>query len=72
MLGRDLSYPHGVEDGGRMHGLCFLDADTVFESAKTPVRQQGGVALCGGVFDGIRSPMALPPSRSPRPILSYT
>lgn len=48
MLGRSISDPHGVEQGGTVEGLGLLPVDTVFEQEKTRTRATGQVARVGG------------------------
>jgi len=60
MLGRTLSDPEGVEEGGQMRGLGLLDMDTVFAAQKTRRQVLGKVlpndgfaaALSGAELEG--------------------
>jgi adenosylcobyric acid synthase len=54
MLGRMLSDPEGVEDGGEMRGMELLPVDTVFEQQKVRTRVYGRVLPLGDFF----SPLA--------------
>ncbi len=53
MLGRTLSDPGGVEEGGEMPGMGLLPADTVFEPAKVRTRITGTVRPLTGVFEAL-------------------
>ncbi len=53
MLGRTLSDPLGVEEGGSMNGLGLLPMDTVFAGEKTRTRVKGSITGGTGVFSGI-------------------
>ena len=44
MLGRTLSDPDGIEDGGEMRGMALLPTDTVFAGNKTRTRVSAVVA----------------------------
>ncbi len=50
MLGRTLSDPDFVEDGGEMRGMALLPADTVFEHKKIRTRVTGHVLPQAGFF----------------------
>ena len=50
MLGKSLSDPHGVEEGGEAEGLGLLPVDTVFSREKTQTQTQGVLAEVGGIF----------------------
>jgi len=50
MLGRTLSDPNGVEEGGAMTGMGLLGADTVFEPQKVRTRMTGVVRPLKGCF----------------------
>lgn len=50
MLGKLLSDPDGVEQGGEMTGLGLLEAKTVFAPAKTRTRVKGCFQEVGGIF----------------------
>ena len=52
MLGRRLSDPEGVEDGGAMEGLGLLPCETVFTEKKTRTRRSAVAAA--GPFAGAR------------------
>lgn len=43
MLGRSISDPDGVEEGGTIRGMGLLDTETVFEAAKSRTRVQGRI-----------------------------
>lgn len=53
MLGRTLSDPDGVEEGGDMAGLGLLPADTIFEPKKVRTRVTGAVCPLGGYYGGL-------------------
>ncbi len=48
MLGRTLSDPEGVEEGGSMRGMGLLPVDTVFAGGKTRTRTAGTFANVDG------------------------
>lgn len=50
MLGRTLSDPDGIEDGGHMSGLGLLPLDTVFEKQKVRTRVTGHTLPLTGFF----------------------
>ena len=50
MLGRRLSDPEGVEQGGEMRGMELLPVDTVFDKAKVRTRVDGTVGELDGFF----------------------
>lgn len=50
MLGRTLSDPDGVEDGGNMQGMSLLPVDTIFEQKKVRTRVSGHVLPTSGLF----------------------
>ena len=50
MLGRTLSDPQGVEEGGEAEGLSLLPVDTVFEAKKVRTRVTGRVLPPDGFF----------------------
>ncbi|WP_458861664.1 cobyric acid synthase [Acidaminobacterium chupaoyuni] len=60
MMGRQLSDPQGLENGGEMQGMQLLPLRTVFEPQKIRTRVSGTVrranglfaALCGAAFEG--------------------
>ena len=54
MLGRTLSDPEGVEQGGAMTGLGLLDVDTVFTHEKTRTRVHGTF----GGMEGLLAPLS--------------
>ena len=50
MLGRSLSDPYGVEEGGNLAGIGLLDTDTVFTKQKDRTRVNGVFNIVGGVL----------------------
>ena len=54
MLGRTLSDPESVEQGGKMAGLGLLDVDTVFTHEKTRTRVHGTF----GGMEGLLAPLS--------------
>ncbi len=50
MLGKRISDPHGVEDGGEMDGLGLLPCSTVFGTDKKRTQAEGRLAPVGGIF----------------------
>ena len=53
MLGRTLSDPLGVEEGGSMAGMGLLPMDTVFSAQKARTRVTGAFGQIEGVFSGL-------------------
>ena len=53
MLGKTLSDPHGVEEGGQINGLGLLPIDTVFEQQKTRTQVSGQLMNTQGVFSDL-------------------
>ncbi|MGN0593275.1 MAG: cobyric acid synthase [Ruminococcus sp.] len=53
MLGKKLSDPEGVEDGGTMCGIGLLDTETVFLPQKRRTRMNGTVASVNGVLESL-------------------
>lgn len=53
MLCRTLTDPHGVEEGGEIHGLGLFDAVTVFEREKIRTRVKGSFRNVSGLFAGL-------------------
>ncbi|MGN1402988.1 MAG: cobyric acid synthase [Ruminococcus sp.] len=51
MLGKTLSDPDGVEDGGSMRGMGLLDTETVFLPQKRRTRMNGTIASVDGVLE---------------------
>ncbi len=51
MLGRLISDPAGVEEGGTIRGMGLLDAETVFESKKARTRVEGHILCPGGILE---------------------
>ncbi len=51
MLGRSISDPEGVEEGGSIRGLGLLPMDTVFAGEKTRTRVEGSFGSVGGVLE---------------------
>jgi len=50
MLGRSLSDPDNVEEGGEMHGMALLPVETVFEQKKVRTRVHGRILPLRGAF----------------------
>lgn len=50
MLGRRISDPHGMEDGGEMEGLGLLPCSTVFGLEKKRTQISGRLSPVGGLF----------------------
>ena len=50
MLGRNISDPLGVEEGGDIPGLGLLDIDTVFIEKKRTIQMQGSFGRVQGIF----------------------
>ncbi len=50
MLGKRISDPHGVEEGGEMEGLGLLPCSTVFGTSKKRTQVTGSLAPVGGIF----------------------
>ena len=53
MLGRTLSDPLGVEEGGSIAGMGLLPTDTVFSEHKARTRVTGAFGQMEGVFAGL-------------------
>ena len=53
MLGKSISDPVGVEEGGEIKGLGLLDLDTVLKKEKTRCVTNGIVNEVGGIFEGL-------------------
>ena len=53
MLGKSLSDPDGVEEGGTMAGMGLLPLSTVFADGKTRTRVEGRFLKPGGIFKGL-------------------
>ncbi len=53
MLGRTLSDPDGIEDGGELRGMGLLPVDTVFEPRKTRTRVTARICPSDGYFTGL-------------------
>ncbi len=53
MLGKSISDPEGVEEGGEIKGLGLLDLDTVLKKEKTRCVTNGIVNEVGGIFEGL-------------------
>jgi adenosylcobyric acid synthase len=53
MLGRTLSDPDHVEDGGEMAGMGLLPADTVFEPTKVRTRVTAAVSPVSGYYEAL-------------------
>lgn len=51
MLGKTLSDPQGVEDGGSMRGMGLLDTETVFLPQKRRTRMNGEICSPSGIFE---------------------
>ena len=53
MLGRTLSDPLGVEEGGTLNGMGLLPTDTVFSAQKARTRVTGTFGQLDGIFSGL-------------------
>ncbi|MFA0814184.1 MAG: cobyric acid synthase [Anaerofustis sp.] len=53
MLGKSLSDPHGVEEGGQMAGIGLLPIDTIFEQQKTRTQVCGHLMRAEGIFSDL-------------------
>lgn len=53
MLGRRISDPHGMEDGGEMEGLGLLPCSTVFGLEKKRTQISGRLSPVGGLFSAL-------------------
>lgn len=53
MLGRSISDPEGVEEGGEIRGMGLLPMDTVFAGGKTRTRVEGTIAQPEGILSGL-------------------
>jgi len=53
MLGRSISDPDGVEEGGTIRGMGLLAMDTVFAGEKTRTRVEGTFYRIGGVLESL-------------------
>jgi len=53
MLGKTLSDPYNVEEGGSMDGMGLLPIDTVFEQHKRRTRVEGTILEAGGILSGM-------------------
>ncbi len=53
MLGRSISDPECVEEGGKIRGMGLLDADTVFEPEKARTRVEGHILRSEGVLEDL-------------------
>lgn len=53
MLGKSLSDPDGVEEGGTMAGMGLLPLKTVFADGKTRTRAEGHFLEPGGIFSSL-------------------
>lgn len=51
MLGRQISDPEGVEEGGSIRGMGLLDAETVFEPEKARTRVEGHILSIDGILE---------------------
>ena len=51
MLGRQISDPEGVEEGGSIRGMGLLDAETVFEPEKARTRVEGHILPVDGILE---------------------
>lgn len=51
MLGRQISDPEGVEEGGSIRGMGLLDAETVFEPEKARTRVEGRILSIDGILE---------------------
>ena len=50
MLGKNLSDPYGVEEGGDTAGIGLLDVETIFAEKKRTIRVEGRFGSVQGVF----------------------
>ncbi|MCL1803608.1 MAG: cobyric acid synthase [Eubacteriaceae bacterium] len=55
MLGRELSDPLGVEEGGAMKGMGLLPISTVFEQQKARAQSEGHISITEGLLAGLSS-----------------
>ncbi len=53
MLGKSISDPEGVEEGGTIRGMGLLDTETVFEAEKARTRVDGKILQPEGVLEGL-------------------
>lgn len=53
MLGRTISDPDGVEEGGQIRGMGLLDTQTVFEAEKARTRVEGSILETDGIFGSL-------------------
>ena len=53
MLGKNLSDPYGVEEGGDTPGLGLLDVETVFIEKKRTIQMEGMFGQVQGIFSGL-------------------
>ncbi len=53
MLGKTITDPDTVEEGGTVRGMGLLDMDTVFESEKERTRVEGRFEKVGGILSGL-------------------
>ena len=53
MLGRSISDPEGVEEGGSIRGMGLLPMETVFSGRKIRTRVEGHFGTVGGVLEGL-------------------
>ncbi len=50
MLGKEISDPEGVEEGGKIRGMELLDVMTELKSEKTRCQTEGKINKVGGIF----------------------
>ena len=55
MLGKSLSDPEGVEDGGSMSGLGLLPVETIFTTEKTRTRVNGYFVHVDGILKNLQN-----------------
>lgn len=53
MLGKSISDPEGVEEGGTIRGMGLLDTETIFEAEKARTRVEGTVLQPEGVLESL-------------------
>ena len=53
MLGKNLSDPYGVEEGGNTAGLGLLDVETIFVEKKRTIQVDGHFGEVKGIFSAL-------------------
>lgn len=53
MLGRKISDPYDIENGGSLSGMCLLDTETVFKNSKKRSLAEGRTLSVDGIFKSI-------------------